>query len=311
METQLEPDVKFYGHKDSETAVDEAIKVLADLNLDKAKLGLDFDTIYRSYTRTKELMDALPEATWVNCEELVGHLRHIKSPLEIAAMREAATISERMMEAAVRSARPGVSEREIAGEVFKEMAIAGGEPPSFGPFIRPKSRLGEEHGTWGSEMLADDDRLFVELAGSYARYHAPMGRFVYLDPPKDYQRVQKICTEAFQAVLETMRPGAKADDVYQAWQKVVNEAGLSDYKRHHCGYMTGMTFPPTWMEDAHIKVVSLREGSDFVLQAGMTFHVLSWLVGSRAGDYFVSDTVLVTENGGEALTTTSHNILIA
>lgn len=311
METQLEPDVIFYGHKDSDTAVDKATEVLHELNLGSAKLGLDLDTIYRSYNRTKELMDAFPDAEWTSCEELVGHLRHVKSPLEIAAMREAATISERMMDAAVRSSRPGVNEREIAGEVFKEMALAGGEPPSFGPFIRPKSRLGEEHGTWGSEMVADDDRLFVELAGSYGRYHAPMGRFVYIDPPKDYQRVQKICTEAFHAALDTMRPGVKADDVYQAWQKVVNEAGLSDYKRHHCGYMTGMTFPPTWMEDAHIKVVSLREGSDFVLEAGMTFHVLSWLVGSRAGDYFISDTVLVTEDGGEALTKTSHNILIA
>ncbi len=41
----------------------------------------------------------------------------------------------------------------------------------------------------------------------------------------------------------------------------------------------------------------------------MTFHVLSWLVGSRIGDYFVSNTVVVTEDGGEGLTTTSQNYL--
>ncbi|MDN5835098.1 MAG: aminopeptidase P family protein, partial [bacterium] len=59
------------------------------------------------------------------------------------------------------------------------------------------------------------------------------------------------------------------------------------------------------------EVIGLREGSTLVLEAGMTFHVLSWLVGSRIGDYFVSDTVLVTENGGEPLTKTTQNTLTA
>ncbi len=311
MANQLDDHVQFRGHKDSETAIDTTVVILNELGLERATIGLDLDTVYRSYNRTKQLMDAFPHVTWQDSEHLVDRLRYVKSPLEISAMRQAATISERMMDAAVRATQPGVSEKVIASEVFKEMVLAGGEPPSFGPFIRPKSRLGEEHGTWGSDIITRDDRLFVELSGCYGRYHAPMGRFVYLDPPKQSGDVQAVCIDAFKAVLDTMRPGATANDVYHAWQNVVNDAGLSDYKRHHCGYMTGMTFPPTWMQDATISVVGLREGSDLVLEAGMTFHVLSWLVGSRIGDYFISDTVLVTDQGGETLTTTPHTILTA
>lgn len=311
VETQLGTRVQFRGHKDSETAPDLAIEVLKEIGLGNVRVGLDMSTTYRSYNRTKQLIEGLPEVEWVDTQALVDALRYVKSPLEIAAMRQAAVISERMMEAAIRATAAGVNEKAITAEIYKEMILAGGEPPSFGPFIRPKSRLGEEHGTWGSAFLESDDRLFVELSGCYQRYHAPMGRFVYLDPPKDADEVQKVCLDAFGAVTQTMRPGATADDVYQSWQKVVNEAGLSDYKRHHSGYMVGMTFPPTWMEGATNRVLGLREGSDMVLEAGMTFHVLSWLVGSRIGDYFVSDTVLVTENGGEVLTTTSQNILTA
>ena len=311
METQLDESVKFHGHRDSETAVKLAIEVLNEIGLSDGTIGIDLKTVNRSYKRTKELMDGLPHVNWHDSGDFVDQLRYVKSPLEIEAMRTAAMISDRMTETAVRVAAAGVNEKTIAAEVYKEMILAGGESPSFGPFLRPKDRLGEEHGTWGGENLASDDRLFVEQAGCYKRYHAPMGRFVYLDPPEGSEEVQKVCIDAFKAVTDTMKPGVTANDVYQAWQNVVNEAGLSDYKRHHCGYMTGMTFPPTWMEDATDEVIGLREGSDLVLEAGMTFHVLSWLVGSRIGDYFVSDTVLVTENGGEVLTTTSQNMLTA
>lgn len=311
METQLDVSVEFHGHRDSETAVMLAVDVINQIGLSDQTIGLDLKSVNRSYKRTKELMDSLPEVNWQDSGNFVDQLRYVKSPLEIEAMRQAAAISDQMAQTAIKLAKPGVNEKTIAAEVYKEMVLAGGESPSFGPFLRPKARLGEEHGTWGGEDLVADDRLFVELAGCYKRYHAPMGRFVFLDPPEDSATVQKVCIDAFNAVTDTMRPGNTADDVYQAWQKVVNEAGLSEYKRHHCGYMTGMTFPPTWMQDATDEVIGLREGSTLVLEAGMTFHVLSWLMGSRIGDYFVSDTVLVTENGGEALTKTTQNTLTA
>jgi Xaa-Pro dipeptidase len=34
----------------------------------------------------------------------------------------------------------------------------------------------------------------------------------------------------------------------------------------------------------------------------MSFHILSWLMGTGRGDYFISNTVLLTEAGPEVLT---------
>jgi Xaa-Pro dipeptidase len=38
--------------------------------------------------------------------------------------------------------------------------------------------------------------------------------------------------------------------------------------------------------------------------------VLSWLLGQRPADYVLSDTVLVTANGGELLTTTARGPIV-
>ena len=42
----------------------------------------------------------------------------------------------------------------------------------------------------------------------------------------------------------------------------------------------------------------------------MSFHILSWLMGTGAGDYFVSDTVLLTDCGPEVLTAAQRAIVV-
>jgi Xaa-Pro dipeptidase len=42
----------------------------------------------------------------------------------------------------------------------------------------------------------------------------------------------------------------------------------------------------------------------------MSFHILSWLMGTGRGDDFVSNTVLLTEAGAEVLTRTSGGPII-
>src|SRR5690606_25942623 len=147
IEHQLASRVEFFGYKDSELPSEIGIQILRNLGLEKSRIGIDLGTIYRSYGATNLLMDSTPDAEWIDSQDLVDSLMYVKSSLEIAAMRQAANITERMMEAALSATTAGVNEKAIAAEVFKEMVLAGGEPPSFGPFLRPKSRLGEEHGT--------------------------------------------------------------------------------------------------------------------------------------------------------------------
>jgi Xaa-Pro dipeptidase len=109
-------------------------------------------------------------------------------------------------------------------------------------------------------------------------------------------------------VLEALRPGALARDVYATWQQVVDRAGLAHYRRHHCGYLVGIGFPPSWTGGN--RVTGLRHDSDLEIRPGMTFHVLSWLMDTGAGDYFISDTVLLTEDGPEVLTSAPRGLLV-
>lgn len=47
--------------------------------------------------------------------------------------------------------------------------------------------------------------------------------------------------------------------------------------------------------------VGLRRNSTLRLREGMTFHLMSWLLGSGRGDAFLTDTIEVTNNVASSL----------
>jgi Xaa-Pro dipeptidase len=320
----------FEGHEDHETAADVTLRLLRDRGFAKARLARAADVVVelldeRDLTAARigiekwssglpfglaeSLMGQLPDAGWLDVTGLVDQLRRVKSPAEQRAMRAAALVSDAAMAAAIEAIRAGASEREVAAECHRTMIAAGGSFPGFGPFIRPTSRLGEEHTTWAEGSFIEGDAVFLELSGCVKRYHAPMGRLVFIGrAPDEARAMERVCLAAFDAVLGALRPGARASEVYAAWQGIVDRAGLAHYRRHHCGYLVGIGFPPSWTGGN--RVTGLRHDSELEIQPGMTFHVLSWLMGTGAGDYFVSDTVLLGDHGPEVLTTAPRGLLI-
>ena len=293
---------EFRGHSDSETAADVAADVLHDLKLAGRRLGLEFWTAGLSHGLALSLRSQA-EAQWQDISGLIDDLRLVKSAEEQALMRRAAAVTDAAADAAIEAIADGVPETEVAAACIAAMTRAGGAPPAFGPFIRPGSRLGEEHATWGNGRYKLGEPVFLELSGCVARYHAPLGRMVHIGSVPDADaRMAETALEAFGAVLTALRPGNRARDVYAAWQQVVDEAGLAHYRRHHCGYCVGIGLSPSWTGGN--KVVGLRHDSDMEIREGMSFHILSWLMGTGRGDYFISNAVLLGARGPEVLTKT-------
>ncbi|MEE9587780.1 MAG: Xaa-Pro peptidase family protein [Hyphomicrobiaceae bacterium] len=294
----------FRGHTDAQTVADTATGILNDLELAGERIGIEEWTSGLNHGLARSLMKQV-DAHWHNISGLVDVMRHVKSEEEQVLMRRAAAATDAATCAAIEAIRDGAPEREVAAECLAAMTLAGGEPPGFGPFIRPNNRLGEEHTTWGEGDFTAGEPVFLEIAGCVGRYNTPNGRFVHIDhAPDEDLEMAELSKKAFDAVLAALQPGKRARDIYQAWQDVVDAAGLADYRRQHCGYVVGIAFPPSWTGGNY--VAGLRHDSDVEIKTGMTFHIMSWLMNTGRGDYFLSNCVLLCENGAEVLTTSPH-----
>jgi Xaa-Pro dipeptidase len=268
----------FYGHADHEELSDHVVRALKSLGLMTARLGMEKRSLFLTPRHAERILEAASQAQWRDASGLVDDVRLVKSPLEQEYTRNA--------------------------ECSRAMILAGSEYPGFGPFIRPTRRLGEEHTTWRGDSFHDGDAVFLEVGAAYRKYQAPMGRLVYVGhAPKPAEAAAALSIAGMQAIVEAIKPNATAGEVYAAWEQVARDAGLGDYRRHHCGYLVGIGFPPSWTGGS--MVTSLAPKSPRKLQAGMVFHAHSWFTDTGRGDdfsYFISNTVMLTETGGEVLT---------
>jgi len=274
-------------------------------------VAVELTSMYLPVAIWSEIRDRLPEFTLTDGSGVVEGVRSVLSPAEVGFVRQAARLSDRGMQAGIEAVHDGVNEQAVVAAIYAAMIGAGSEQPGFVPLVRTRDVLLQEHIIWRDHVVQTGDALFLELSASVARYHAPLSRMVYLaEPPSGTGVAADIALAALEAVRATLRDGALAADAYAAWQQVVDDGlGHDRYRRHHCGYLTGIGFPPSWTGGG--TPIGLRPGNDLVLRSGMVFHVLSWLIGQEPADFVVSDTVLVTETGGELLTTTDRGPLRA
>ena len=297
----------FIGHSDSESAADVVVKHLKGASSGKT-IGLEAASAGLSYAMGQALKQGIDGASWVDITGMLDEMRLVKSTEEQRFMRSAAVASDAGTQAAINAIHDGAKEADVAAECLAAMTRAGGTPPGFGPFLRPSHRMAEEHTTWGDGE--HHEAVFLEIAGCVARYNAPMGRLVNIGRISDEDaEMANICGEAFDATLRALKVGARAKDVYNGWQSVVDAAGMPEYRRHHCGYLVGIGFPPAWTGGP--RVTGLRHDSDREMREGMTFHLMSWFTETGRGNYFISNTVLLGADGAEVLTTTPYGPHIA
>jgi Xaa-Pro dipeptidase len=301
------PGARHVTFADGEDPADAAARALARVVPVGGRVGVERRGSFLPPAVLDGLHAALPAVHWEDCTRLLSAARAVQSATETSWSRRAAAVSDAAMWAGVTTALPGTPEREVAAATYRAMISAGGEPPGFAPLIRPVAMLGHEHVTWGDRVVEAGHGLFLELSGCVRRYHAPLCRTVYPGfAPAAAQEAGLAALAGLAAARAALAPGVRTGEVFAAWQRAVAGVVGRPPLRHHCGYLVGIGYPPSWVGGP--EVLGIRPGGDVELLAGMVFHLMSWV--ERPVGHVVSDTVLVTADGCELLTTVSHELTV-
>lgn len=303
--------VEHVAFEDHEMPVEGVARALHAVGLSGAsRAGVEKHSMFFPLAIWDELRARHEDIGWQDGSGIVDEIRAVKSRWELERVRRAAAISDRAMRAGIETAGVGVNEREIAAAIYSSLVLGGSEYPGFAPLVRSTGHLDHEHETWHDRVLRAGDGVLLELSASVDRYHAPLTRLVHVgwgEPGLD--EAAETAIAGLYATAEALRPGVRTGEVYAAWQSTIDHGlGHGRYRRHHCGYSVGIGFPPSWVGGG--SVVGIRRGGEIIVQEGMVFHLLSWLLGEEPADYVVSDTAVVTASGCRFLTSTRREPLI-
>ena len=268
---------------------------LKDLGLGSARIGVEMDNYYFSAKAYEVLKAELPDATFIDATALVNWQRAVKSGEEIAFMRKAASITDKIIDGLRERVEPGVPKNEVVAEILRD-AVRGvpgawGDYPAILPLLPSGSEAGAPHLTWNGRPFTRGEATFFEVSGVYRRYHAPCCRTLMLGQPSDeMKRAEGAIVEGLNAGIDAARPGARAADIANALNGALEKAGIERGAR--CGYPVGLSYPPDWGE----RTISLRASDDTVLEPGMTFHFMPGLWMDTWG-MEITETILITESG--------------
>ncbi len=282
---------------------------LKDMGLESAKIGVEMENYYYTAKAHQVFVTEMPNATFADATALVNWQRLIKSHEEIAFIRKAARISERVIETAIDRAAPGVRKNDVVADIM-HAGITGvddiwGDYPAIVPLTPSGLDATAAHLTWNGDPMREGEATFFELSGCYRRYHAPLCRTVFLGtPPKEMLDAEAAQIEGIEAALNAARAGNRTRDIAQALVDVLQNHGI--YREGRCGYPIGLSYPPDWGE----RTASLRVEDETILQPGMTFHFMPALWMDTWG-LETTETILITDSGpAEALCNVERKLFV-
>jgi len=222
-------------------------------------VGIEPTTSYQSYRR---LSRTLPRWRFEDGALVTERLRIIKSPEEIALIRQAIAATEASIAATFTQLAVGMSERDVSALLSREMASRGSPGGGLVQF-GPSSAL--PHGGPSAGRLTRETVVLIDAGSRVEGYTSDITRTIWFgDAPSDeFKKVYNIVHDAQTAAIENAKPNVtQCQEVDRAARKVISDAGYGQYFTHRLGHGMGM--------DGH-EAPYMVEGNTTRMEPGIVF----------------------------------------
>jgi Xaa-Pro aminopeptidase len=268
-----------------------------------------------------------PGARFVDGSRLILETRMIKSPWEIEQMRATAALSHRTFDYMKQVITPGLSEMEFAAmvEAFSRKyghagrvrvrdfqtegypwhVLSGENSALLGLLDSPASGAGTSVAFpigAGWKKLNPDEPVMVDFATILNGYHMDETRMLAVGSmPDEALGLCKASIEIHNGVLEKVKPGMTAHEVYEHSMELARKLGCEETYLGPPGYKVSFVGHGIGME--LIEPPILAKGKDTVLVPGMTFALEPKLVKKDAFMVGIESVFEVTESGIRMIST--------
>jgi Xaa-Pro aminopeptidase len=238
---------------------------------------------------------------WRAAEGIVEALRVVKSPQEIAEIRQAGKVVCEVAREVIGLVRPGVRELDLAAEIGYRLRRKGATGESFAAIVAAGPRSALPHARPTARRIGKNELVVLDLGAILRRYCSDLTRTVYVGSvPARVRRWYRAVKEAQGAALDALKPGVLAGDVDRAARRVLERYKLGRYFVHSTGHGIGL--------EIH-EAPRLGRGQGTPLEAGTVVTIEPGVYIEGVGGIRIEDDAWVTPNGSELLTTLGRDLL--
>ncbi len=279
-------------------------------------LAKTFSTLYTilpyqkelgGYPHEKAVVDwlqlAAPQTKLKDIRAQIGAMRQIKSPGELAFLKEAIDLTLDSHLEAMKLMHPGLYEYQVAARMVEVHAWGGSEAEGYAPIVGAGPNSTVLHYDKLSRKIEDGDIVVMDVGAQYSGYSADITRTIPANgkfTPRQ-REIYKIVLGAQNAALAALKPGmdfcSKGDknvhkiayNYINSHAKDLNGKSLGPYFIHGLGHHIGLN-----VHDAGDHCAPFQPGMVITMEPGI--YIPEENLGVR-----IEDDVLITESGHKLL----------
>jgi Xaa-Pro aminopeptidase len=260
------------------------------------RLGFESAEVTVSFHR--QMQDALKKkgvtARLVTVTNMVESLRAIKEPGEIDLIKQASTITDAAFNVLAASVKAGMTEKQIAWEMEKNMREKGSQALPFEIITASGPNAALPHHRPSGRVIRDSEPIVIDMGAKVGGYATDLSRTICpgrLDA--QFKKVYHIVLEAQMAAIAEIRAGMTGHEADNVAREIIRKAGYGEAFGHSLGHGVGL---------AEHESPRLGPGSKDMLSEDMVFTIEPGIYLSGWGGVRIEDTV-VLKNGKVRLIT--------
>ncbi len=237
-----------------------------------------------------------------NCSEELMQLRMIKSEEELACVKKACEIIQEAYHNAIKLAKTGVTEKEIADKIRSEIIRLGGEGESFETIVAFGANAAVPHHETGETKLTENTAILVDTGALFNGYCSDLTRMAFFGTPdEEFKNAYDAVLTANLTAFDKIVGGMSGKDADAIAREVLKQRGYGDYFTHSLGHGVGLEIH----ERPNVSPRSrdnLDENAVFTVEPGV---YLNGKFGIR-----IEDTATIKNGKAERLFTDSKELFV-
>ena len=251
----------------------------------------------RSTYQWVEDLSKLGDFTLVPEKDPVSTLRRVKTADELKALRRAAAIADKALDALINELKVGMTEAEAALrlEVLIRETDAEGIAFSVNASAGPNTALNHYNPSLAPQPLREGDLLLFDFGACCDGYRSDMTRTIAIGASEAKGReIYEIVLAANLAAIDVVASGRTGVEIDAVARNLIAEAGYGDFFGHGLGHGIGL--------EVH-EAPGLSPKSEDTLEPGMVVTIEPGIYIPGFGGVRIEDDVIVGEDGCEVITT--------
>jgi len=281
------PDYEIYKLKSGDNWIENST------NITKTKV-IGYEGDYVSVNLLNQLQKKAEKINkWKDFSEKITSGRIIKSDEEVEILQKTIDISDSAFNNISKKIKTGMTEKDVAWEVEKEMRELGAESPSFDTIVASGINGSKPHHSPTDKLIDNNEAITIDMGAKYKGYCSDLTRTIFIgDPDEKFKKIYTTVLKAQLISMETAQPNMTGEEIDKIARDTITSEGYGEYFGHSLGHGVGIEIHENPGVGPNSKN-NIKPGMVYTIEPGI--YIENW------GGIRIEDMVIMTESGNNLL----------